>query len=78
MILNDNHEHSHKFDTLTQLESLGCDVIGLHETRRSRQSISKPGVHSVFYSSREDGNSRHDVGLAIKGLIVCGSTWKQG
>ena len=59
---------------------LGCDVIGLQETRRSERTEFAAVGYRVFCSG-EDGSSgraeQHGVGLAVKESIVREATWTQ-
>lgn len=50
MAVNGKHRCSRKLDILTPLDYLGCDVTGLQETRRDRQSVSETAAYSVLYS----------------------------
>ena len=59
---------------------LGCDVIGLQETRRPGWTELAAAGYRVFCSG-VDGSSRragqHGVGLAVKESIVREATWTQ-
>ena len=59
---------------------LGCDVIGLQETRRSGRTEFAAAGYNVL-SSGEDGSSgrvgQHWVGLAVKGSVARKATWTQ-
>ena len=59
---------------------LGCDVIGLQETRRPERTEFAAVGYRVFCSG-EDGSSgrpeQHGVGLAVKESIVQEATWTQ-
>ena len=65
---------------LQKCKVLGCDVIGLQETRRpGRTEFAAAGSRMSY--SREDGSSgragQHGVGLAVKKSIVHEATWTQ-
>ena len=59
---------------------LGCDVIGLQETRRPGRTEFAAAGYRVFCSG-VDGNTgragQHGVGLAAKESIIRGATWTQ-
>ena len=59
---------------------LGCDVIGLQETRRPGRTEFAAAGYRVF-SSGVDGSSgragQHRVGLAVKESIIREATWTQ-
>ena len=65
---------------LQKYQVLGCDVIGLQETRRPGRTEFAAAGYNVF-SSGEDGSSgrtgQHGVGLAVKGSIIREATWTQ-
>ena len=63
---------------LQKCKVLGCDVIGLQETRRPGRTEFAAASFRMFCSG-EDGSSgragRHGVGLAVKEFIVREATW---
>ena len=64
---------------LQKCKVLGCDVIGLQETRRPERTEFATAEYRVFCSG-VDGNSgrgQHGVGLAVKESIVREATWTQ-
>ena len=65
---------------LQKCKVLGCDVIGLQETRRpGRTEFAAAGYH-VFYSGVDGSSGRagqHGVGLAVKESIIREATWTQ-
>ena len=59
---------------------LGCDVIGLQETRRPGRTEFTAAGYRVFYSGVDGSTGRagqHGVGLAVKESIIRGATWTQ-
>ena len=65
---------------LQKCKVLGCDVIGLQETRRPGRTEFAAEGYRVFCSG-VDGNSgragQHGVGLAVKESIIREVTWAQ-
>ena len=65
---------------LQKCNVLGCDVIGLQETRKPGRTEFAAAGYRMFCSG-EDGSSgragQHGVGLAVKEYIVRGATWAQ-
>ena len=65
---------------LQKCKVLGCDVIGLQETRRPVRTEFAAAGYRVFCSG-VDGNSgragQHGVGLAVKESIIRKATWTQ-
>ena len=65
---------------LKKYKVLGCDIIGLHETRRPGRTEFAAAGYRVFCSG-VDGNSgragQHGVGLAVKEFIIHEATWTQ-
>ena len=65
---------------LQKCKVLGCDVIGLQETRRlGRTEFAEAGYH-VFCSGVDGSTGRagqHGVGLAVKESIIREATWTQ-
>ena len=58
---------------LQKCKVLGCEVIGLQETRRPRRTEFAAAGNRVFCSGVDGNSSRagqHGVGLAIKESIV--------
>ena len=59
---------------------LGCDVIGLQETRRPGRTEFTAAGYRVFCSGVDGSTGRggqHGVGLAVKESIIRGATWTQ-
>ena len=60
-------------------QELGCDVIGLQETRRDGQSAFTAAGYTVFCSGAEDSKHErkrtHGVGLAVRESIVAGAVY---
>ena len=59
---------------------LGCDVIGLQETRRTGQTEFAAAGYRVFCSGVDGSSGRagqHGVGLAVKESIIREATWTQ-
>ena len=65
---------------LQKYKVLGCDIIGLQETRRPGRTEFAAAGYRVFCSG-VDGNSgragQHGVGLAVKEFIIHEATWTQ-
>ena len=64
---------------LHKCKVLGCDVIGLQETRRPARTEFAAAGYRVFCSG-VDGSGRaghHGVGLAVKESIIHEATWTQ-
>ena len=65
---------------LQKFKVLGCDIIGLQETRRPGRTEFAAAGYRVFCSG-VDGNSgragQHGVGLAVKEFIIHEATWTQ-
>ena len=65
---------------LQKCKVVGCDIIGLQETRRPGRTEFTAAGYRVFCSG-VDGNSgragQHGVGLAVKESIVREATWTQ-
>ena len=65
---------------LQKCKVLGCDVIGLQETRRPGRTEFAAAGYRVFCSG-EDGSTgragQHGVGLAVKESIIREATWTQ-
>ena len=65
---------------LQKYKVLGCDIIGLQETRRPGRTEFAAAGYRVFCSG-VDGNSgragHHGVGLAVKECIIREPTWTQ-
>ena len=59
---------------LKTCEDAGCDVTGLQEVRRDRQSAVTAAGNVVLCSGAEAGKhekkEKHGVGLAVRGSIV--------
>ena len=65
---------------LHKCKLLGCDVIGLQETRRPGWTEFAAAGYHVFCSGVDGSNGRagqHEVRLAVKESIVCEATWTQ-
>ena len=65
---------------LQKCKVLGCDVIGLQETRRPGQTEFAAAGYRVFCSGVDGSTGRagqHGVGLAVKESIIRGATWTQ-
>ena len=59
---------------------LGCDVIGLQETRKPWWTDFAAAGYRVFCSGVDGSTGRagqHRVGLAVKESIIRGATWIQ-
>ena len=59
---------------------LGCDVIGLQETRRPGRTEFAAAGYRVFCSGVDGSSGRagqHGVGLAVKESIIREATWTQ-
>ena len=73
-------EAGHAEVLLEKFKVLGCDVIGLQETRRPGRTEFAAAGYRVF-CSRVDGSSgragQHGVGLAVKESIIRKATWTQ-
>ena len=65
---------------LQKCKVLGCDVIGLQETRRPGWTEFAAAGYRVFWSGVDGSNGRagqHRVRLAVKESIVRKATWTQ-
>ena len=65
---------------LQKCKVLGCDVIGLHETRRPGWTEFAAAGYHVFCSGVDGSSGRagqHGVGLAVKEPIIREATWTQ-
>ena len=63
---------------LQKCELLGCDVIGLQETRRPGRTEFATAGYRVFCSGVDGSTGRagqHGVGLAVKKSIIREATW---
>ena len=75
MAVDGTHGVGPALDVLSVCDRLGCDVIGLQETRRSGQSVFSQAGYSVYCSGECGGeNSRKKrqggVGLAVRTPIT--------
>ena len=65
---------------LQKWKVLGCDVIGLQETRRPGRTEFTAAGYRVFCSGVDGSTGRtgqHGVGLAVKDFIIREDTWTQ-
>ena len=65
---------------LQKCKVLGCDVIGLQETRRPGRTEFAAAGYRVFCSGVDGSTGRagqHGVGLAVKESIIREATWTQ-
>ena len=65
---------------LQKCKVLGCDVIGLQETRRPGRTEFATAEYRVFCSEVDGSTGRagqHGVGLAVKESIILEATWTQ-
>ena len=65
---------------LQECKVLGCDVIGLQETRRPGRTEFATAGYRVFCSGVDGSTGRagqHGVGLAVKESIIREATWTQ-
>ena len=65
---------------LQKCKVLGCDVIGLQETRRPGRTELAAAGYRVFCSGVNGSTGRggqHEVGLAVKESIIREATWTQ-
>ena len=65
---------------LQKCKVLGCDVIGLQETRRPGRAEFGAAGYRVFCSGVDGSTGRagqHGVGLAVKESIIREATWTQ-
>ena len=65
---------------LQKCKVLGCNVIGLQETRRPGRTEFDAAGYRVFCSGVDESSGRagqHGVGLAVKESIVREATWTQ-
>ncbi|CAN0226651.1 unnamed protein product, partial [Ascophyllum nodosum] len=62
---------------LQKCKVLGCDVIGLQETRRPGQTEFATAGYRVVYSGVDGRAGQHGVGLAVKESIIREATWTQ-
>lgn len=70
MALDGKHGIGRSWEVLNDFRNLGCDVIGVQETRRSGQLIFVEAGYNVYCggeSGDEDGrNGQSGVGIAVK------------
>ena len=65
---------------LQKCNMLGCDVIGLQETRRPGRTELAAAGYRVFCSGVDGSSGRagqHEVGLTVKESIIREDTWTQ-
>ena len=65
---------------LQKCKELGCDVIGLQETRRPGRTEFATAGYRVFCSGVDGSTGRvgqHGVGLAVREFIIREATWTQ-
>ena len=65
---------------LQKCKVLGCDVVGLQETRRPGRTEPATAGYRVFCSGVDGSTGRagqHGVGLAVKESIIREATWAQ-
>ena len=70
----------HAEGLLQKCKVLGCDVIGLQETRRPGRTEFAAAGYRVFCSGVDGRTGRagqHGMGLAVKESIIRGATWTQ-
>ena len=76
LAFNGKNSIGHSEVILKVCQELGCDVIGLQETRRGGQSTLTAAGYTVFCSGAEDSKHErkrtHGVGLAVRESIVAG------
>ena len=75
MAVDGKHGVGRALDVLSVYDQLGCDVIGLQETRRSRHSAFSQAGHLVYCSGEcgdENGGKKGQggVGLAVRTSIT--------
>ena len=78
--LTGRHGAGHAEVLLQKCKVLGCDVIGLQETRRPGQTKFAAAGYLVFCSGVDGSTGRarqHGVGLAVKESIIRRATWTQ-
>ena len=66
MAVDETHGVGRAQDVLSVCDRLGCDVMGLHETRRSGHSAFSQGVYLVYWSGEcggENGGKNGQVGV---------------
>ena len=61
-------------DVLSVYDRLGCDVIGLQETRHSGHSVFSQADYSVYYNGACGGENGGKKGQGGVGLVVRTST----
>ena len=73
---NSKNGIGHNEVILKVCQEVGCDVIGLQETRCDGQSTFTAAGYTVFYSGADDSKYKmkgtHGVGLAVRESIVAG------
>ena len=70
----------HAEGLLQKCKVLGCDVIGLQETRRPGRTEFAAAGYRVFCSGVDGRTGRagqHGMGLAVKESLIRGATWTQ-
>ena len=78
--LTGRREVGHAEVLLQKCKVLGCDVIGLQETRRPGRTEFAAAGYRVFCSGVDGSTGRagqHGVGLAVKESIIREATWTQ-
>ena len=80
MSLTGRREAGHAEVLLQKCKALGCDVIGLQETRRPGRTEFATTGYRVFCSGVDGSTGRagqHGVGIAVKESIIREATWTQ-
>ena len=68
--MHETHGVGRTLDVLSVYDRLGCDVIGLQETRRSGHSTFTQAGYLVYYSGECGGENREKKGQGGVGLAV--------
>ena len=76
MVVDGKHGVGRALDVLSVYDRLGCDVIGLQETRRSEHSAFSQAGYLMYCSGEcgdENGGKKGQggVGLAVRTSITC-------
>ena len=58
MAVHGNHGIGRVWEVLSTFGNLGCDVIGIQETRRSGQSVFEEAGYTLYCSSESCGESQ--------------------
>ncbi|CAN0467775.1 unnamed protein product, partial [Ascophyllum nodosum] len=70
MAVDGKHGVGRAAEVIDVYQEMGCDIIGLQETRRSGQSILLQAGYVVYYSCESGGDEERKKGQGGVGLTV--------